>query len=210
MLFDPGQEVLERGFVRGVAGQHFVGEREALGRDDEGDDDLHAVAALVPAVAEAARVGGVGGRITFKIRAGQIVEEHLELRVEEIAPSCGEVIKERRLMRHEFVVAFVEAMDFRERKISTEQVREGRVLKPRPVQPPLAPRIDEPVKHEGLQDLIPTRAFATGGEFAAPKLAEAKLFPQLAAQPASAPLTRTPQGHLRKAHAHNRELLGAP
>ncbi len=93
LFFDLGEEVLERGFVGGVAGQHFVGEREALGRDDEGDDDLHAVAALVAAVAEAARVGGIDGRITFKIRAGQIVEEHLERRVEEIAPARGEMIE---------------------------------------------------------------------------------------------------------------------
>ena len=132
---------------------------------------------LLAAVAEAARVGGIGGRITFKIRAGQIVEEHLELRVEEVAPARGEMSKERRLMRHEFVMARVEAMDLRERKISAEQIGDGRVLKPRPVQPPLRTRIDEPVKHEGLQDLIPTRALATGSEFVAPKPAEAELLP---------------------------------
>ena len=89
---------------------------------------LHAVAAFVAAVAEAARVGGIGGRITFKIRAGlpvrrtqtgQIIEEHLELRLEEIAPARGEMIEERRLVRREFVMAFVETMDLRERKIST-------------------------------------------------------------------------------------------
>jgi hypothetical protein len=60
-----------------------------------------------------------------------------------------------------------------------------------------------------LQDLIPTRALATGGEFAAPKLAEAQLLPYLAAQPASAPLARTAQGHLRKSHAHDGKLLDA-
>ena len=64
------------------------------------------------------------------------------------------------------------------------------MLEPRPVPPPLAPRIDEPVKHEGLQDLIPARALATGREFAAPKFAEAQLLPQLAAPPARAPLAR--------------------
>ena len=61
LLFDLGQEVFVRGLVGGVAGHHFVGQGEALGRDDEGDDDLHAVAALVAAVAEAARVGWIDG-----------------------------------------------------------------------------------------------------------------------------------------------------
>ena len=132
---------------------------------------------LLAAVTEAARVGGIGGRITFKIRAGQIVEEHLELCVEEIAPARGEMIEERRLVGHEFVMARVEAMNLRERKISAEQIGDGRVLKPMPVQPPLAPRIDEPVKHEGLQDLIPAPALATGSEFVAPKAAQAELLP---------------------------------
>ena len=164
---------------------------------------------LLAAVAEAARVGGIHRRIAFKIRAGQIVEQHLELRVEEVAPARGEMSKERRLVRHELVMAFVKAMDFRERKVPTEQVRDGRVLKPMPVQPPLAPRIDEPVEHEGLQDLIPARALAAGRKFITPELAEAKLLPQLAAQPACAPLARTAQGHLRQPHAHDRKLLDA-
>lgn len=132
---------------------------------------------LLAAVAEAARVGGIDRRITFKVGAGQIVEEHLELRLEEGAPARGEVIKERRLVHHELVMAFVEAMDLRQRKISAKQVRDGRVIKPMPAQPPLAPRIDEPVKHEGLQDLIPAGALATGGELIAPKFAEAQLLP---------------------------------
>jgi hypothetical protein len=117
------------------------------------------------------------------------------------------VIKKRRLVRHEFVMAFVEAMDFRERKIAAEQVRDGRVLKPMPVQPPLAPRIDEPIEHEGLEDLIPTRALATGAEFVAPKFAEAELLPQFAAEPARAPGARTAQSHLRQPHAHDGKLL---
>ena len=83
------------------------------------------------------------------------------------------------------------------------------MLKPMPVQPPLAPRIDEAIEHEGLQHLIPTRALAAGRKFITPKLAETELLPQLAAQPARAPLTRTAQGHLRKPHAHDRKLLGA-
>ena len=37
LLFDLREEVLERGFVGGVAGQHFVGEREAFGRDDKAE-----------------------------------------------------------------------------------------------------------------------------------------------------------------------------
>jgi hypothetical protein len=40
--------------------QHLIGERKALGRHDQRDHHLHAVAALVAAVAVAAPVGIVG------------------------------------------------------------------------------------------------------------------------------------------------------
>ena len=40
------QERLERGLVGGVARQHFVGQRETLRRDDQGDHHLHAVGRL--------------------------------------------------------------------------------------------------------------------------------------------------------------------
>jgi len=45
------QEVFERGFVAGVAGHDFVGQRKAFGTQDRGDDDLPAVGASVATVA---------------------------------------------------------------------------------------------------------------------------------------------------------------
>ena len=59
-------------------------------------------------------------------------------------------------------MAFAEAMDFRERKISAKQILDGRVIKPMLVQPPLGTRIDEPVKHQVVQYLLPAGALATG------------------------------------------------
>ena len=46
LVFDFGEEVFERGFICCVAWQYFIGQRIALGRDDEGDDDLLAIAAV--------------------------------------------------------------------------------------------------------------------------------------------------------------------
>lgn len=46
-------------------------------------------------------------------------------------------------------------------------------------------------------------------KFIAPKLAETELLPQLAAQPARAPLARATQGHLRQRHAPDGKLLDA-
>ena len=56
LRFDLLQEHLERGLVGGVARQHFVGDGETLRGHDQGNDDLHAVAPLVAAVAKTALV----------------------------------------------------------------------------------------------------------------------------------------------------------
>ena len=189
LIFDFREEVFEGRFVGGVAGEDFVGERKTLGRDDEGDDDLHAVAAPVATIAKASDVGGIGGRIAFKIRAGEIVKEHLVFRIEEVAPARGEMVEERRFMRHDLVVAFVKAMDLRERKILPEQVRDGRVIKPMPMQPPLAARIDEPVKARASAAPDPSACLR---DLAA--IVPAKTHPSRAAPTARNPASKRPTG----------------
>ena len=44
-------ETTQKQALGGVTRQHFVGKREALRGDDQGDDDLHADGSLVVAVA---------------------------------------------------------------------------------------------------------------------------------------------------------------
>ena len=72
------------GDVGSVAIEHFVADGQAaLGSHDQTDVDLLAVG---PVVARAAAFGlgvlGVAGGIAFKIRAGDVVEQELELDAE--------------------------------------------------------------------------------------------------------------------------------
>jgi hypothetical protein len=97
---------------------------------------------------------------------------------------------------------------FRERKIPAGQIRDRRVVEPMPVQPPLAARIDEPVEHQRLEHLFRARPFAAGRKFFPPKIPEPELLPQLATQPARAPLARPAQRHLPEPQAHHGELPG--
>ena len=64
------------------------GQRQAFGRYDQGDDQLRAIGPLVAAVAVATFValGQIRG-VDLEISAGQIVEQHVEIGVEKIAPS---------------------------------------------------------------------------------------------------------------------------
>jgi hypothetical protein len=65
-LLNQLEHVPERGFVGGVAGEHFIGQRQSLGRDDQRHDDLHAIAALVPAVTETAGIAFIFGHVALK------------------------------------------------------------------------------------------------------------------------------------------------
>jgi len=51
------------------------------------------------------------GRVALEIRAGQIVQEHLELRVEEILPAPGQMVEERPFMFKELIEARIPVMN---------------------------------------------------------------------------------------------------
>ena len=61
-LFQKGRQ---RGLVAGVARHHFITQRKTFRGDDQRDDHLHAVRALVPAVAKAALVRFLKRRIAL-------------------------------------------------------------------------------------------------------------------------------------------------
>jgi hypothetical protein len=71
----------QRGAILGVAGEDFVGDREALAADHQADHDLLAVRAPVARVA-ALRLG-IGGGEPFEIGRGEVVEEEGRLQVEQ-------------------------------------------------------------------------------------------------------------------------------
>ena len=66
LVLDLLQEAPKGGLLRRVARQHLVGHRKALGRDDQGDDHLHAIRTLVPRVAELALVAFRERRVAFR------------------------------------------------------------------------------------------------------------------------------------------------
>lgn len=60
LLFDRVQDVLQRRAIQTVAGKDFIGGREALGRDDPGQDELLAVGPVIARVAALGLGHGVG------------------------------------------------------------------------------------------------------------------------------------------------------
>ena len=155
---DLAQHGAQRGLVGSVSRQHLVAERETLRRHDQRNHHLHAVAALVAAVAVAALVGFVVRRRRLEIGAGQVVQQHIEPRPKQILPALAQMRAQRPFVGQQLVQAAVECILLRQRKISAEQITHRASLEPLPVQAPFAAGIDQPIAHQRLQDMLPARA----------------------------------------------------
>ena len=201
-FFDPLQKTAQRGFVRRVPRHHFVGQRKTFRRHHQRDDHLHAVRPLVPAVAITTLVPFGKRRIALEIRAGQIVEQHLELHPEQILPAPPQMTEERQPMFQHLVQAPIQRILFRQAEILLQQIGHRAVVKPLPMQPPFAARINQPIDRQRLQHMTPARALSPIRQPVAPKLIHLQLIPQVATHPAGTPLPRTPQLKLIQPHLH--------
>jgi hypothetical protein len=70
------------------------------------------------------------------------------------------MIEQRRLVLQKLVEAAVEGGYLHQPIIGVQQIAHRALLKPMPVQAPLAAGIDQPVAHQRLQDVPPPRSFA--------------------------------------------------
>lgn len=80
------KEAAQRGLVRRVARQHLVGQRQSLRGHHQRNDYLHAIGSAIARVAKPAFVLFRLRRIALKIRARQVIQQHVERRVEQIPP----------------------------------------------------------------------------------------------------------------------------
>ena len=104
---------------------------------------MHTIRALVPAITEFSLVPFRKWRSTLEVGASQIIEQHIELRVEQILPAPGQVIQQRPFMLQEQIVALVEFVALGQLpKVRAQQLTHRTLLEPVPVQPKLAARRD--------------------------------------------------------------------
>ena len=94
-------DLLDRGHVGAVAGEHLVAQRHALARHHQADADLLAVRPMVAAVA--ARGQRVGLRLALEVGAGHVVQQQLVVELEQLAQAALEMGLQRRLVRQQAV-----------------------------------------------------------------------------------------------------------
>lgn len=112
------------------------------------------------------------------------------------------MLKERFPMGQQFVQATIEIVFLRQTEILLQQIGHGAVAIPVPMQPPLAARIDQPIAHQGLQDVPPIGSLSRIGQSLFPELFQMQLLPEPAGHPAGTPLPRTAQHELIEFDLH--------
>ena len=103
-------------------------------------------------------------------------------------------------MKEQLVQTAVKSVLLYQRIVLAQQITHRALLKPLPVQTPLAPRLNEPITHQGLQDMARTGAFPAIGQPRRPEPIEPKLLVEFACQPARPPLPSSMQPKLLKPH----------
>ena len=144
-------------------------------------------------------------------RCGQVVEQHVEARLEQRLPAFLEVREQRLAMRQQLVQTAVRRV-LRQHLRSAQQIRHRTVLVPVPVQAPLAARLDQLVAHLRLENVQPARPLPTRRQPRPPEPIQLQPIPQHQRQPARAPLPRPMHGEVRNPHPHHlaRQLRRLP
>ena len=132
-------------------------------------------------------------RIALEIRAGQIIEQDLEVGLEQHLPALPQDAEQLQLVRQQLVKTAVQIVFVGQGEILAQQVADGALLVPLSMQPPFATGVDQSVGHQGLQDVQPAGPLSGRWQSWRPEVIQPQLIPQVAGQPAGAPLPRPAQ-----------------
>jgi len=121
---------------------------------------LRAVRTVIATVASPGHLAFV--HVALEICAGQIVEQHFKVGVEELGPFLLQPHKQVLLVRNDAVQTAVEPVFARHREIGCQQRIHRAFDKPMAMHAELAAWFQQPVHHQQLQHLLPTYLFAAG------------------------------------------------
>jgi hypothetical protein len=116
-------------------------------------------------------------RVDLEISTGQIVEQHIEIGVEQVAPALRQMREQRLLVGQQKVMAGIQLVRLRQSKIRPQQVAHSAVAEPFAVQLPLAARRDQAIGHQDLKNLVPSRVLAACRQALGPELIQMQRTP---------------------------------
>ena len=149
-------------------------------------------------------------RIGLEIGACQIVKQHFEAGVEQIAPAADQMLEQGWLVRQKSVVTAIERADLRQALVRAQKVGQRALVEPLPMQPPFAARRQKAIGDKHEQNLIPRRALAARGQLLIPEAIQLQLAPQRQGQPTRAKRPWTQQSQLLQLQTDDRAVVGDP
>ena len=171
---------------RVVARHHLVGQRKPFRGHDQRDHHLHAVRALVAAVAELALARK--RRVAFKIGGSQVIEQNIETGLEQRLPAFAQKREKCSLVLQHLVQATIQRVASDDPHRAVQQVPQGAVLVPVPAQTPLAARFEQLVAHLRFEHVQPARALPARRQPRSPEPIQLQSIPKRQRQPAPTPL----------------------
>ena len=114
--------------------------------------------------------------------------------------------EQRRLVGQQFIETAVQRILGDQRIVLAQQIRHRATLEPLPMQAPFAARIDQPITHQCLQDVLPIGALARVRQQRRKEPIQLQLLIEMAGEPTRAPLARTMQLHRIEPHLHAKTL----
>src|SRR6202022_3602899 len=108
------------------------------------------------------------------------------------------------LVLEHLIQTTIQGVLFYQRKIFIQQISHRALLKPLPMQPPFAARINESIADQGLQNMLPASSLSTVGQALGPEIIQPQLLVKMAGQPTGSPLPRPMQFHLFEPYLHSK------
>lgn len=155
-------DVLDGRDVGPVARKHLEGQRQALRRADQADANLFAIAALVAGITPLGL--GIAFGLTFKISAGDIVEQKLEPHAEPLAVTLHQMSAQGVLVLAELVQRTIKPGIVNQTRVYSEQIVEGGRVVPMFRHAQLRGLRAKPRHRKQRGHLRPRHRFATGGQ----------------------------------------------
>jgi hypothetical protein len=144
----------------------------------------------------------------LEVRAGKVVQQHVEVGREQILPPRLQMAEQLVLVIKQAVQAAIEPILGGHRFIHVQQLVHRRAAEPMPMHAELAAGLDETVDHQQLEHLGPGHVLFALGQAHAPEAVELQLPPKLACQPAVAEGPRAEEEHLAHPDLHGVERVG--
>lgn len=98
--------------------------------------------------------------VGFERGAGQVVTQDIEPGAEEVLPAPGQMIEQRHFVKQHFAEAPIQRIVLRDPNVRAWKIVQGALLKPQPVQAPLAAWIEQAVHRQRQSDVMPNGAVA--------------------------------------------------